>query len=112
MAEAVEEEELRFRMLEPIRQYGQERLEESGTAERLRERHARYYLALAEETDAEEAEPELSKARSVAWLERMGTEHANLRAALSWSLDEDAEEPDGGRAGREELGLRLAAALS
>jgi predicted ATPase/DNA-binding SARP family transcriptional activator/DNA-binding CsgD family transcriptional regulator len=108
------EGELRYRMLEPVRQYGQERLEESGTAERLRERHAQYYLALAEEADREEedreeAQPELWRARPVAWLEQMVTEQGNLRAALSWSLDEDAEEPDGGRA---ELGLRLAATLS
>jgi non-specific serine/threonine protein kinase len=105
---------LRYRMLEPIRQYSQERLqEENGTTERLRERHAQYYLTLAEEADGEEenreeAQPGLRRVRSVAWLKQMQTEQGNLRAALSWSLDEDAEEPDGGR---EELGLRLAAAL-
>ena len=50
----------------------------------------------------------------VEWLKRMEAEHANLRAALSWSLDEDAEESasdtqlDGQRV---ELGLRLAVAL-
>jgi predicted ATPase/DNA-binding CsgD family transcriptional regulator len=105
---------LRYRMLEPLRQYGQERLqEESETAERLRERHAQYYLALAqaadgEEENREEAQPELRRARPVVWLKQMQTEQGNLRTALSWSLDEDAEEPDGGR---EELGLRLAAAL-
>ena len=94
---------LRYGMLEPVRQYGQEKLEESGEAEKVRERHARYYLALAEE-----AEPELKE--QGAWLERLGAEHANFRAALSWSLDaEDAEEPTEERA---ELGLRLAAALA
>jgi len=100
-------EEVRFRMLEPIRQYGEERLQESGTAERLRERHARYYLALAEGEDTQEAELKVGKARPVAWLERMEVEHANLRAALSWLLYKDAK-PDAGRA---ELGLRLAVAL-
>ena len=49
-------------MLEPLRQYGQERLEESGEAQRIRERHAEYYLALAEGTDAQEAERELNAA--------------------------------------------------
>jgi predicted ATPase/DNA-binding SARP family transcriptional activator/DNA-binding CsgD family transcriptional regulator len=108
VAGAREEGAPRFRMLEPIRQYGQERLkEDSGTAEWVRERHAQYYLTLAEEADTKEAEPELKGAQPVAWLRQMETEHANLRAALSWSLDEDAE-PDGGRA---ELGLRLAVAL-
>ena len=87
---------MRHRMLEPIRQYGRERLEESGEAQRVRERHAEYYLALAEGADAQEAERELNAARPVAWLKRMESEHGNLRAALSWSLDMD-DEPDGGR---------------
>ena len=95
-------EEARYRLLETVRQYGQERLEESGEAELVRERHAGYYLALAEES-----EPELRE--QGAWLERLGTEHDNLRAALGWALDpEDAEEPAAERA---QLGLRLAAAL-
>jgi predicted ATPase/DNA-binding SARP family transcriptional activator/DNA-binding CsgD family transcriptional regulator len=86
----------RFRMLEPVRQYGQERLQESGTAERLRERHAQYYLALAQE-----AEPELEGADQTRWMDRLETEHDNLRAALSWTLE----------GGQTELGLRLAGAL-
>ena len=87
---------VRFRMLEPIRQYAQERLQESGTAERLRERHAGYYLALAQE-----AEPELEGADQTRWMDQLEAEHDNLRPALSWALE-------GGQA---ELGLRLAGAL-
>jgi non-specific serine/threonine protein kinase len=102
-----EEGALRYRMLEPLRQYGRERLEESGEAQRVRERHAEYYLVLAEGADAQEAESEFRGARQVSWLKQMESEHGNLRAALSWSLDEDAE-PDDARA---ELGLRLAVAL-
>jgi predicted ATPase/DNA-binding SARP family transcriptional activator len=100
-----EEGALRYRMLEPLGQYAQERLEERGETQRVRERHAQYYLALAEGADAQEAERELNAARPVAWLKRMESEHGNLRAALSWSL----YEPDGGRTA--ELGLRLAVAL-
>jgi DNA-binding CsgD family transcriptional regulator len=103
-----EEGALRYRMLEPLRQYGQERLEENGEAQRARERHAEYYLALAEEADVQEAERELNAARPVAWLKLMESEHANLRAALNWSLDQD-DEPDVGRAAQ--LGLRLAVSL-
>lgn len=44
---------LRYRMLEPVRQYAQECLEESGEAGQVRERHARYYLALAERAEQE-----------------------------------------------------------
>ena len=72
------------------------------------ERHAEYYLALAEGVDAQETEHESNAARSAAWLRRMESEHANLGAALSWSL-EKVDEPDGGRAAQ--LGLRLAVAL-
>jgi predicted ATPase/DNA-binding SARP family transcriptional activator/DNA-binding CsgD family transcriptional regulator/Tfp pilus assembly protein PilF len=86
----------RFRMLEPVRQYGRERLEESGAAEWVRERHAKYYLALAQE-----AEPELEGADQIRWMDRLEAEHDNLRAVLSWALE-------GGQA---ELGLRLAGAL-
>jgi predicted ATPase/DNA-binding CsgD family transcriptional regulator len=71
----------RYRLLETIRQYGRERLEEVGEAADVREQHARYYLAVAEE-----AEPELKVERQVAWLERLETEHDNLRVAMRWLL--------------------------
>ncbi|HYQ84676.1 MAG TPA: hypothetical protein VEP28_11840, partial [Rubrobacter sp.] len=96
MAEPTEDGALRYRMLEPVRHYGWEKLQESGEAERTQEQHARYYLALAEE-----AEPELSGAHEGVWLERLEAEYGNLRAALGWSLED-------GDAG---LGLRLAGAL-
>ena len=95
VVEAGEERVPRFRMLEPVRQYGQERLQECGTAERVRERHAGYYLALAQE-----AEPELEGANQTRWMDRLEAEHENLRAALSWALE----------GGGVELGLRLAGA--
>jgi non-specific serine/threonine protein kinase len=102
VAGAGEEGVPRFRMLEPIRQYGQERLQESRRSEALRSRHARYYLKLAER-----AEPELMGARPMAALERLELERDNFRAALSWALDVDEEDATQ----RAELGLRLAAAL-
>ena len=93
-----QEREARYRLLETIRQYGLERLEAWGEAEPVRERHAQYYLVLTEE-----AERQLREQGT--WLRRLGTEHANLRAALGWSLDPQGSEE------RAELGLRLAAAL-
>jgi predicted ATPase/DNA-binding CsgD family transcriptional regulator len=73
--------EARYRLLETVRQYGREKLIESGEEELLRERHAEHYLALSEE-----AEPELKGSRQVAWLERLERERDNLRAAMDWSL--------------------------
>ncbi len=73
--------EARYRLLEMVRQYGSEKLSESDEAGKFRERHAGYYLALAEE-----AEPELKGERQVAWLERLERDHDNLRAAMRWLL--------------------------
>jgi predicted ATPase/DNA-binding SARP family transcriptional activator/DNA-binding CsgD family transcriptional regulator len=102
LAEGRMGQEARYRMLEPVRQYAQERLKENGGGERVRERHASYYLALAET-----AAPELAGPGQVAWLERLETEYPNLRAALIWYLDEGSQEHES----RAQMGLRLATAL-
>ena len=72
---------VRYGMLEPVRQYAREKLEEGGARE-TRGRHARYYLALAER-----AGPELRRGEQAIWLGRLETELDNLRAALSWSVE-------------------------
>ena len=72
---------VRYGMLEPVRQYALEKLEEAGAHE-TRRRHARYYLALAER-----AGPELRGGEQAIWLGRLETELDNLRAALSWSVE-------------------------
>ena len=77
------DDEPRYRMLEPIRQYAQEVLEESGEAGQMRQRHASFILALAER-----AYPELQGPDQVAWLERLEKENGNLRAAMGWALSE------------------------
>ncbi|HVF98273.1 MAG TPA: tetratricopeptide repeat protein, partial [Chloroflexia bacterium] len=87
----------RFGMLETLRDYALKRLAESGEGPEVQQRHARYFLELAER-----AEPEIRGAQQLAWVERLEREHANLRAALEWSLAPD---------GDPELGLRLASAL-
>ena len=76
----------RYRMLEPVRQYAQERLEECGVTDTVRRRHAAFFLALAKE-----AEPDLTGVLQQVWAERLETEHDNLRAALSWSLENEPE---------------------
>ena len=79
--------ETRYRLLETVRRYGREKLDESGEAGRVRSRHAAWYLDLAEE-----AEPELKGSRQLVWLECLEREHDNLRAAMRWLLEEgDAE---------------------
>jgi predicted ATPase/class 3 adenylate cyclase/DNA-binding XRE family transcriptional regulator len=77
--------EPRFGMLHVIREYGLERLDESGETEALRGAHAAYFLMLAER-----AQPELRGSGQSAWLERLERDHDNLRAALDWSLEHAA----------------------
>jgi len=79
--------EARYRLLETVRQYGWEKLSESGEERRVRERHAGHYLTLAEE-----AEPELKAEGQVAWLERFEREHDNLRAGMRWLLERGESE--------------------
>jgi predicted ATPase/DNA-binding XRE family transcriptional regulator len=86
----------RFAMLETVRAYGLECLEESGGGEEICRRHADYYVALAER-----ATPELEGGGQVAWLERLEREHDNLRAALAWLLEH----------GRPEQTARLSSAI-
>jgi len=71
----------RFTMLETLREYALERLDQSGDAPALRQRHAAYYLRLAEQ-----AEPELHGADRRVWLNRIEAEHPNMRAALNWYI--------------------------
>jgi len=87
---------IRYRMLEILHQYAQERLIGSGELEEARRQHAAYWLALAEQ-----AEPELRGPRESEWSARLEDENENLRAALRWTIE-------GGEA---ELTLRLGAAL-
>ncbi len=85
-AKETEDGGVRLGMLEVVREFALECLEKSGEAEILRQKHARYFLTLAEE-----AEPHLLSERSVETMEKLESEHNNIRAALHWSLDEDAE---------------------
>ena len=77
-------EETRYRLLETIRQYAQDRLEEAGETDTVGRRHAAHYSALAEE-----AGPHLRAADQLAWIARLAPEFDNLRVALTWALDHD-----------------------
>jgi non-specific serine/threonine protein kinase len=89
------EEEARFGMLETIRQYAVEQLVERGERDLLRRRHAEYFVVVAEEE-----EPERSGGGQARQLARLELEHDNLRAALTWCLEEGSE-----------LGVRIGANL-
>ncbi len=86
----------RYRLQETLRQYGLQRLAVSQVDALIRRRHADYFLTLAEE-----AEHELLGAAQAEWLDRLEREHANLRAAMEWTLE----------TGQIETEVRLAGAL-
>jgi non-specific serine/threonine protein kinase len=71
--------EARYRLLETVRQYSGDRLEESGESGDLKRRHLAWYFAVAERATLKLRGPEQEL-----WLERLETEHDNLRAALAW----------------------------
>jgi hypothetical protein len=89
----------RFRLLETLRQYALERLDDTGHTERYRRRHAEFYASFAEFAGSGLEGPE-----EAAWVRRFDGERDNLRAAVAWALDAQ-------HAGDNELGLRVIAAL-
>jgi predicted ATPase len=86
----------RFAMLQSVREYALFRLIERGELAEFRQRHARFFLELAER-----AEPELHGANQAEWLRQLTEDADDLRAATTWSLE----------SGELEVGLRLAGAL-
>jgi predicted ATPase/class 3 adenylate cyclase len=87
----------RYRMLDTVREYAQERLRESAEDADIRTRHLNFYLDLAEK-----ARPELVGPNQGTWLKRLDLERENFLAANAWC--DTVEEGSG-------LGLKLAHAL-
>ncbi|HET6500974.1 MAG TPA: BTAD domain-containing putative transcriptional regulator [Amycolatopsis sp.] len=86
----------RYRMLDTIREFSAARLTEAGEHERFSRAHTEHFLDLARTSD-----PHLRRAEQLTWLARLSTEHANLQAALRWSVSSDSG-----------LALRLIGALT
>jgi predicted ATPase/DNA-binding CsgD family transcriptional regulator len=88
--------ETNYRLLGTIRQYGQEKLREAGEEMCLRRHMRDWYVALAER-----AEPELLSTQQPVWLDRLEAEHDNVRAVLSWAIEQ----------GEYEIAARIGGAL-
>jgi predicted ATPase/DNA-binding NarL/FixJ family response regulator len=97
VAETLGRAQARYRLLETIRDYALEKLDEAGEAAWLRDCHLDLFLARAEETS-----PKLNDTYQQLWLNWLEGEHDNLRAALAWALE----------SGRIEAGLRIAIAIT
>lgn len=92
----VGEGETRFRMLETIRSFAEEQLERMGEADVVRQRHAAWFLGLAQR-----AERFIWSEHQAVWLLRLERSHDNVRLALNWCLN----------GGDEETGALLVAAM-
>ncbi|MDH6292424.1 protein kinase domain-containing protein [Rhodococcus opacus] len=88
---------VRYRLLETIRDYGQEKSRAAGDFAEHRLRHRDWYQQLVIRAEADWVGP-----RQLEWITRLDREHANLREALTFSLDEQPET---------DAGVRMAAAL-
>jgi predicted ATPase/DNA-binding CsgD family transcriptional regulator len=77
----------RYRLLETIRQYGQDKLQELAEAEQVRRSHRDWYARLAAQ-----AESETLAARQGRVFDHLEAEHDNLRAAIGWSLEQQEAE--------------------
>jgi non-specific serine/threonine protein kinase len=88
-------EEPRYRMLETVREFGQERLAASGEDAAVREAHARFFMTVAETGSERLGDPDYERV-----LEELDADHDNVRAALDWAE----------ATGAIEIGLRIAAA--
>jgi len=75
-------DEPRYRLLETVRQFAAEHLDEAEEVELMRYRHRDYYTAMAER-----AEPGLTSPDDARWQALLLTEQENLRAAMAWSRD-------------------------
>ncbi len=73
---------VRFRMLETLRLYGERELEREGRLDDVRRRHRDHFLERAVRFEAE-----WTGARQLAWLGEMHADHANVRAALQYSVE-------------------------
>lgn len=78
--------DVRYRLLETIRQYARVRLAEANETSHVQRRHRDFFLALASD-----AEPQLMGAEQAVWLNRLEREHDNLRVALEASADDSPE---------------------
>lgn len=95
LVEVEGDEQTRYRLLETIRQYAGEKLDGSADGEGSRGRHREFYLQFAERAGNELAGPQ-----QASWLQRLETEHDNLRIALTWAATSDVN-----------LGARMAKAM-
>jgi non-specific serine/threonine protein kinase len=79
--------EVRYTMLETVREFGIESLQESGEHETILRQHASLFLHLAEQVDSK-----LNTIEQESWLDQLDAEQGNLHGALAWALEQQEGE--------------------
>src|SRR5690606_7432374 len=95
LAGTTADQEPRYKMLETVREFGLEQMVRQGDASLTQQRHAAWFVTLAEM-----AAPELDRIHQAEWQDRLEGELPNLRLALTWATAHDLD-----------TALRLGAAL-
>ncbi len=95
LSERTAKDQVRYRLLEPLRQYAKDKLQESGETGESARRHFSHYTELADRAYDERV------SSATEWLDRLERDHDNLRSALGWASQHDPESE-----------LRLAGALA
>lgn len=93
---ADEDDQIRYRVLETVRQYGLNKLVEAGESDEARLRHARYFAAQADEIDDRLLGDEYRR-----FVAQIDSDHDNSRATMTWALEH----------GHPQLALRTAGGL-
>jgi predicted ATPase/DNA-binding SARP family transcriptional activator/uncharacterized protein HemY len=96
---------IRYGMLETVREFGREKLQEAGEESSVLDRHLEMFMRLAEKLGP------LLHADMVIWLERLEAELDNIRAAIKWSIEGGSLEDTKGAELRVVAGLRLMGSL-
>jgi non-specific serine/threonine protein kinase len=83
------ENSIRYRLLETVREYGREKLRESGELHQVCRQHADFYLRFVEH-----ARPELLGENQLRWFELLANDYDNVRSALQWLANENDRTDD------------------
>ena len=105
LVEGRQQEEIRYRYLETIRQYAKERLSQNPETEQIYKAYRDWCLEFVRR-----AEPELQGPNQAAWFEKVEREHDNIRAALKWTFREEVSEEKSGLQDSD-AGLQMAGCL-
>lgn len=77
-------DEARYQLLETVRQYAREKLEESGELQCLNDKHLDFFLK-----HAEDIAPKLQEKDPGQWYQALNHDHGNLRSSLDWGLQQE-----------------------